>query len=150
LRGGLPLEALSAISRKGQILPAPAAFIRRGVRLDHELPTLPLIERRDDARRAGRRALARSGGKKPLPQYLSIFRSGSGKSGNGDQNLKYEEQGHKPTQAHFDVHGTVRMPQSNRFDNAGIVERVETRISTANEALEAGEEFFPVDAMVKC
>src|SRR5205823_6362473 len=33
-------------------------FVRRGVRLDHELPTLPSIQRRYDPRRAGGRALA--------------------------------------------------------------------------------------------
>src|SRR5947207_3418882 len=36
-------------------------FVRRGIRLNHELPALPLIQRRDDAVLPGGRAFARAG-----------------------------------------------------------------------------------------
>src|SRR5207247_10986713 len=36
-------------------------FVRRGVRLNHELPALPLIQRRDDSVLPGGRAFARAG-----------------------------------------------------------------------------------------
>src|SRR6266536_2829258 len=48
--------------------------------------------------------------------------------GNGDQQWECQE-GHEPTQAHFDVHGIARMPQEYCFDNARIVEHTEVGVS---------------------
>jgi hypothetical protein len=40
--------------------------------------------------------------------------------------MEYEEQGPQPAPTHFVVHETVSMAQACSFDNARIVERIET------------------------
>src|SRR5436190_23412747 len=48
-------------------------IVRCGVRLNHELPALPLIERRNDARLAGGFAFARPGWKEAVTPILVHF-----------------------------------------------------------------------------